>query len=39
MSGPTTTDLNHGQYVKSQAGGMDAAHSCVGIPIQSNKNK
>lgn len=24
---------NHGQYVKAQGGGDDAAHSCIGMPI------
>jgi hypothetical protein len=26
---------NHGQYVKAMGGGEDAAHSCIGMPIQS----
>lgn len=26
---------NHGQYVKAQDGGDDAAHSCIGMPITS----
>ncbi len=26
---------NHGQYVSSQGGGSDAAHSCIGMPVQS----
>jgi hypothetical protein len=30
---------NHGDYVSSQGGGADAAHSPVGMPINSNKNK
>ena len=25
---------NHGDYVSSQGGGSDAAHSCIGMPIQ-----
>jgi hypothetical protein len=33
----TTTDTshvkNHGDYVSSQGGGNDAAHSCIGMPI------
>ena len=24
---------NHGDYVTSQGGGNDAAHSCIGMPI------
>jgi hypothetical protein len=28
---------NHGDYVSSQGGGDDAAHSCIGMPINSNK--
>jgi hypothetical protein len=28
---------NHGDYVKSQGGGDDAAHSCIGMPINSSK--
>ena len=24
---------NHGDYVSSQGGGSDAAHSCIGMPI------
>ena len=28
---------NHGDYVKSQGGGNDAAHSCIGMPINSGK--
>ena len=24
---------NHGEYVSSQGGGSDAAHSCIGMPI------
>jgi hypothetical protein len=30
---------NHGQYVKSQGGGKDAAQSSIGMPEQSQKNK
>jgi hypothetical protein len=25
--------MNHGDYVSSQGGGSDAAHSCIGMPI------
>ena len=25
---------NHGAYVSSMGGGDDAAHSCIGMPIQ-----
>ena len=28
---------NHGQYVKAMGGGSDAAHSCIGMPINSSK--
>jgi hypothetical protein len=33
---PTSTSnyKNHGDYVSSQGGGSDAAHSCIGMPIQ-----
>lgn len=30
-----STYANHGQYVSSMGGGSDAAHSCIGMPIQS----
>jgi hypothetical protein len=30
-----STYANHGQYVSSMGGGSDAAHSCVGMPMQS----
>ncbi len=29
----TSSYKNHGQYVKEQGGGDDAAHSCIGMPI------
>jgi hypothetical protein len=29
----TTNYKNHGDYVSSQGGGDDAAHSCIGMPI------
>jgi hypothetical protein len=33
-----TTDFkNHGEYVSSQGGGSDAAHSCIGMPINSSR--
>jgi hypothetical protein len=35
----STTDQNHGQYVSAQGGGKDAAHACVGMPLNSNKIK
>jgi len=35
----TTTDLNHGQYVKSQGGGKDAAKACAGMPLNSKQGK
>jgi hypothetical protein len=28
-----STFKNHGDYVSSQGGGDDAAHSCIGMPI------
>jgi len=38
VAGPTTfsTFKNHGDYVSSQGGGPDAAHSCIGMPIRSH---
>ena len=34
----STSDYkNHGDYVKPQGGGDDAAHSCIGMPINSSK--
>lgn len=33
----STTYKNHGQYVSAVGGGDDAAHSCIGMPIQSSK--
>jgi hypothetical protein len=30
---PTSNFKNHGEYVSSQGGGSDAAHSCIGMPI------
>ena len=33
----TSDYKNHGQYVKAMGGGDDAAHSCIGMPINSNK--
>jgi hypothetical protein len=35
----TTTDLNHGQYVKSQGGGKEAAQACAGMPLNSTQGK
>ena len=32
-----TTDLNHGQYVKAQGGGKDAAQACAGMPLNSTQ--
>ena len=29
----SSTYKNHGEYVSSQGGGSDAAHSCIGMPI------
>jgi len=31
--GATSDYKNHGDYVTSQGGGSDAAHSCIGMPI------
>jgi hypothetical protein len=39
MSAPTTTDMNHGQYVKSQGGGKEAAQSCIGMPLNSTEGR
>jgi hypothetical protein len=39
LGATSTTDLNHGQYVKSQGGGKDAAQSCVGMPLNSKQGK
>ena len=33
----SSTYKNHGQYVKAMGGGDDAAHSCIGMPINSNQ--
>jgi hypothetical protein len=33
----TSNYKNHGDYVSSQGGGDDAAHSCIGMPINSGK--
>jgi hypothetical protein len=33
----TSDYKNHGDYVSSQGGGDDAAHSCIGMPINSGK--
>jgi hypothetical protein len=34
-----TTDMNHGQYVKSQGGGSVAAQKCAGMPLVSKQGK
>ena len=34
-SSSTTSYMNHGDYVSSIGGGADAAHSCIGMPTQS----
>jgi len=38
VAGPTSfsTFKTHGDYVSSQGGGSDAAHSCIGMPIGSH---
>jgi hypothetical protein len=33
-SSTTSNYANHGQYVASAGGGSDAAHSCIGMPVQ-----
>ncbi len=37
----TTTESvkNHGQYVKAQGGGKDAAQECAGMPVNSTQGK
>jgi hypothetical protein len=35
----TSTYKNHGEYVKAMGGGDDAAHSCIGMPINSKQGK
>ena len=41
VSAPVFTNTsdykNHGEYVKAMGGGSDAAHSCIGMPINSNQ--
>ena len=41
VSAPTFSNLssykNHGEFVKAQADKNDAAHSCIGMPINSSK--
>lgn len=33
----TSNFKNHGDYVSSVGGGADAAHSCIGMPVNSSK--
>jgi hypothetical protein len=33
----STSYASHGAYVKANGGGDDAAHSCLGMPVQSRK--
>jgi hypothetical protein len=33
----STSYKNHGDYVSQMGGGDDAAHSCIGMPINSSK--
>jgi hypothetical protein len=33
----TSNYKNHGEFVKQSADKNDAAHSCIGMPVQSNK--
>ncbi len=33
----TSNYKNHGDFVKSHGGGDDAAHSCIGMPVNSSK--
>lgn len=35
----TSNYKNHGEYVKAMGGGSDAAHSCIGMPLNSNQSK
>jgi opacity protein-like surface antigen len=39
LSNTTSTSnyRNHGEYVKAMGGGDDAAHSCIGMPVNSSK--
>ena len=37
--GNKSTYKNHGQYVKAMGGGDDAAHSCIGMPLNSTQGK
>ena len=37
ITADTTTDMNHGQYVKSQGGGEDAEKACAGMPLNSTQ--
>jgi hypothetical protein len=39
FSAPTTTDMNHGQYVSSMGGGKVAAQKCAGMPLVSKQGK
>ena len=35
----TESVKNHGQYVKAQGGGKDAAQACAGMPLNSTQGK
>src|SRR4051794_16385809 len=39
FTAPTTTDLNHGQYVSAAGGGKIAAQKCAGMPVNSKQGK
>lgn len=40
VSNPHLTNYkNHGDFVSSQAGGAEAAHSPIGMPVNADKNK
>ena len=39
FTAPTTTDLNHGEYVSAAGGGKDAAQKCAGMPVNSTQGK
>ena len=41
MTAPAFGDTykNHGEFVSSQGGGSDAAHSPIGMPVNSNSGK
>ena len=37
LTGTSETEYkNHGQFVREMGGGADAAHSCIGMPVQAH---